>query len=650
MIISRVQVALLAAILLISGPAPLDLLAEPEPAAHQVAGGIGEDGPRTAGDDCDSPYDVVFDVNSFPFYLGGETTCGRANDYQNTCLGNFDGGEDFILRFDLQVMISLEFILHPNGTQYTGMLLSDHCPPDSDCIEMDSEYYSGDLTFAVPLLEPGIYYLMIDTWPSPDCIPSFDFEVWEVFFDNPGYECGFPLDVDISPGQSPVLMDYLYTCGAGDEYNSTCLGNYDDGEDFVLRLIVDQTSTYDIVLDPQGTPYTGMALADVCPPGHAECIATSTSASGSPHQINNVTLEPGEYYLMVDTWPQPDCIPQFTILIDGAFNHAMGDNCDLPQYLTLPDDLPITLSHQYSWGRGDDYNNTCLGDFDEGEDYVMQIDVSSAVCLNITLDPHGTAGTAFALSSECPPGLECIASSTNPSSSAHGVTEVSLDAGTYYLLVDCTASTGGIDDFDLTFEPCPSQPENDHWMNPIGIENVVNMPFSTTDATFDGPGVCQEAPNIWYCYTPPSSGMAEFSLCGSLYDTKLAVFRACDLDSVQVLLACNDDYCGLQSLAYVPVSVGHSYLIEVGGSAGATGEGVLTAYIPGYTCGDIDANTLVNISDVVYLIAWIFGGGPPPEPMVAADVDCNEIVNIADAAYLIMRIFGGGPEPCAFCK
>jgi hypothetical protein len=69
-----------------------------------------------------------------------------------------------------------------------------------------------------------------------------------------------------------------------------------------------------------------------------------------------------------------------------------------------------------------------------------------------------------------------------------------------------------------------------------------------------------------------------------------------------------------------------------------------------YLCGDADANGMVNISDAVYLIAYIFSGGPAPNPIDAGDVDCNGFVNISDAVYLINYIFGGGPAPCAGCK
>ncbi len=70
---------------------------------------------------------------------------------------------------------------------------------------------------------------------------------------------------------------------------------------------------------------------------------------------------------------------------------------------------------------------------------------------------------------------------------------------------------------------------------------------------------------------------------------------------------------------------------------------------PPYVCGDADNNDIVTISDAVYLISYIFGGGPAPDPLDAGDVDCNTIVTISDAVYLINYIFGGGAVPCAAC-
>jgi hypothetical protein len=68
-----------------------------------------------------------------------------------------------------------------------------------------------------------------------------------------------------------------------------------------------------------------------------------------------------------------------------------------------------------------------------------------------------------------------------------------------------------------------------------------------------------------------------------------------------------------------------------------------------YVCGDADASGEVNVSDAVYMIQYIFAGGPPPLPMVAADVNCDLATNVSDAVYLISYIFAGGLAPCAEC-
>jgi len=66
-------------------------------------------------------------------------------------------------------------------------------------------------------------------------------------------------------------------------------------------------------------------------------------------------------------------------------------------------------------------------------------------------------------------------------------------------------------------------------------------------------------------------------------------------------------------------------------------------------CGDADGSHDINISDAVYLIAYIFSGGPAPNPLSAGDADCSGSINIADAVYLIEYIFSHGAAPCAGC-
>jgi hypothetical protein len=68
-----------------------------------------------------------------------------------------------------------------------------------------------------------------------------------------------------------------------------------------------------------------------------------------------------------------------------------------------------------------------------------------------------------------------------------------------------------------------------------------------------------------------------------------------------------------------------------------------------YTCGDADLSGLVDIDDVVYLLAYIFSGGQPPWPQYVGDADCNGAVDIDDVIYLITYIFVSGQVPGYGC-
>lgn len=63
-----------------------------------------------------------------------------------------------------------------------------------------------------------------------------------------------------------------------------------------------------------------------------------------------------------------------------------------------------------------------------------------------------------------------------------------------------------------------------------------------------------------------------------------------------------------------------------------------------FSCGDVNESGSITVSDAVYIVNYIFGGGPAPGSCVGnANGDC--IVSISDAVYIINYVFGGGPAP-----
>ncbi len=68
-------------------------------------------------------------------------------------------------------------------------------------------------------------------------------------------------------------------------------------------------------------------------------------------------------------------------------------------------------------------------------------------------------------------------------------------------------------------------------------------------------------------------------------------------------------------------------------------------YKSGSIRGDANGNGVITISDAVYLINYLFTGGPAPNPLWTGDANCDGVVDIADVVYLINYLFMGGQPP-----
>ena len=58
-----------------------------------------------------------------------------------------------------------------------------------------------------------------------------------------------------------------------------------------------------------------------------------------------------------------------------------------------------------------------------------------------------------------------------------------------------------------------------------------------------------------------------------------------------------------------------------------------------------EIKTRIDIADLVYLVDYMFNGGPSPPSMEEADVDASGQVDIADLVHLVDYMFNGGPAP-----
>jgi len=161
-------------------------------------------------------------------------------------------------------------------------------------------------------------------------------------------------------------------------------------------------------------------------------------------------------------------------------------------------------------------------------------------------------------------------------------------------------------------------PNNDNCDKADPIGDVTHLAFDTSEATFDGPGLCMTGRNIWYCYTASCTGNVTVSLLGSSFDTMLAVYDGCGCDPTSDdLIECNDDATGYQSQVTFFATAEQQYLIEVGGFGSEAGPGLLSIICRSWS-GEpwpsnddcYDAESIGNVTDLYFSTTGAMFDGP----------------------------------------
>ena len=160
---------------------------------------------------------------------------------------------------------------------------------------------------------------------------------------------------------------------------------------------------------------------------------------------------------------------------------------------------------------------------------------------------------------------------------------------------------------DLCTEAITVQQDNPYNGSTMGATGTNTSSCSFND-TFD----------VWHSFTTQPTAEYTISLCGSAFDTTLAVFDECGGTE----LACNDDtqqgICPLKTASQLTISlVGDStYFIRVAGYDGQTGDYILT--ITGPICtqeilGDLNDDCKVDFGDLAIMSSsWLDCNLDPP--------------------------------------
>ncbi len=465
------------------------------------------------------------------------------------------------------------------GNGWLNMVTDCGCGTLVSYTSYDFDCANGNPNIVFERLEPGTYYYPVMLDPESGAAGNYSIEVTAT-------KCP----------DAPANDDCANAEAVGDVTNlafSTAAASWDGGGTYIVspNIWYCYTATCDglVTVSLCGSLYdTRLAVYDGCVCGPLGAVIATDDDACDPGLQSVVSF-------------QADAGDQFMIEVGGYSSNSgdgvltiscsdapavPGDNCANPIKIDIPG-LPFVDNAQYTCGRLNDYSNTCLGSYDGGEDIIYEITVATDATVNIDLDPLGTTYTGMLLSTDCPP-TNCIGYVTGSSGTTHKrLTCVDLAPGVYYLMIDTWPSPACIPSFNLTITDtvCVAT-ENDNCADAIPVGEVADLAWSTVGTSHDGPTGCMSSPNIWYAYKPGGEGDATISLCGSSFDTKLAVYTGTCGALTQI--ACNDDACGVQSeIELSAVDPNLTYYIEVGGYSANVGDGILNITLTGgceYTC------------------------------------------------------------------
>ncbi len=93
---------------------------------------------------------------------------------------------------------------------------------------------------------------------------------------------------------------------------------------------------------------------------------------------------------------------------------------------------------------------------------------------------------------------------------------------------------------------------------------------------------------------------------------------------------------------FIMSSVGQSVTGNMQGDNYILVAGFWTGY---YKSGDVNADGVIDLGDVLYLINYLYKNGPAPDPLETGDANCDGVIDLGDLLYLINYLYKGGPPP-----
>jgi hypothetical protein len=264
-------------------------------------------------------------IASLPHHSSG-TTIGYAHNYDAVCPYGPHASPDVVYSYAPSSNEVLDLTLCMGNTDYDSKMFvyeNDEtvlvgCSDDACTSPVYPDPYVSRIA-GMNVYAGNTYYIVIDGYGGEAGNYVLDVSAFVPPTCTPDLSVSIPAALPYSNANT--------TCGMVNDFDQTCLGFYDGGEDIIYEIVVTSDVCVDLNLDPGTDGWTGMAIDYSCPPNPSSCIAVSTNSGASPHGIYGVSLAAGTYYVMIDTWPTPDCIANFTFSMSECSPAPPNDEC-----------------------------------------------------------------------------------------------------------------------------------------------------------------------------------------------------------------------------------------------------------------------------------------------------------------------------------
>ncbi|MBI1849494.1 MAG: HYR domain-containing protein [Planctomycetes bacterium] len=304
--------------------------------------------------------------------------------------------------------------------------------------------------------------------------------------------------------------------------------------------------------------------------------------------------------------------------LDCSVAAPSNDACATPIVLPASGPFPVTGS-QVTTGAttaGTDPSHSCSGGIDSNSVWFQW--TPSATCSATFATCTSSYDTVVAVySGTCAaPGAEVACS--DDFCGLQSTAAWTATGGTTYLIEACDFGSPGGGFLAFALDCFSAVPANDGCGTPTIIPGSGPFPFTTSQnttgattaptdpmqsCTFGAPS--QNSHSVWYSFTPTSTCDVTFDTCTSAYDTVVSVHTGtCSSPAPEV--ACNDDFCGLQSQVTFTAVAGTTYLIDVtsfDGGAGGALTVTLNCVVPPPANDSCSSATVINCTSTTSTVS-----------------------------------------------